>query len=343
MRYYPPNNIGPLTTGCMQTVPDDSGAIFIESTANGMNNYFHNIWQQAVNKESDFAAVFIPWFCQQEYRRGKQPFKLTDEEKSLREFYKLTYGQLRWRRAKIKSLAVDGRSGPERRLMQEYPCAASMAFVSGEDHGLISIHDIIRARNQPPMHGTGPLIVSCDPARYGADSTVIGRRRGRKVYDFEVHANLDTMEVAGKIHNIIQTESPDAVFIDAGALELAVVDRLIELGHFDVLRPMNGGAKPMDAYKYYNKRAEMFGVLGDALRETTMPISFPDDDLLQVELSSIQYSVDSRGRVKLESKSAMRSRGMSSPDRADACALLYSEPVYDEDHTGGVYLPEIDY
>ena len=74
-----------------------------------------------------------------------------------------------------------------------------------------------------------------------------------------------------------------------------------------------------------------------------MPITLPDDDILQTELSGVQYQVDSKGRIKLEAKQAMRSRGMSSPDRADAVSLLFAEPVYDELETGGTYLPEIDY
>ena len=44
----------------------------------------------------------------------------------------------------------------------------------------------------------------------------------------------------------------------------------------------------------------------------------PDDDKLAAQLGSIKWGIDSRGRIKIESKDDMRKRGLPSPDRADA-------------------------
>jgi hypothetical protein len=50
----------------------------------------------------------------------------------------------------------------------------------------------------------------------------------------------------------------------------------------------------------------------------------PDDDKLAAQLGSIKWTVDSRGRIKIESKDDMRKRGMPSPDRADTVAMAFS-------------------
>ena len=49
----------------------------------------------------------------------------------------------------------------------------------------------------------------------------------------------------------------------------------------------------------------------------------PDDDQLAAQLGSIKWTVDSRGRIKIESKDDMRKRGLPSPDRAEALIFTY--------------------
>ena len=51
------------TKGILQAVPDASDTeIILESTANGVGNYFHQQWKQAEKGLSDFIAIFIPWY-----------------------------------------------------------------------------------------------------------------------------------------------------------------------------------------------------------------------------------------------------------------------------------------
>jgi hypothetical protein len=65
----------------------------------------------------------------------------------------------------------------------------------------------------------------------------------------------------------------------------------------------------------------------------------PDDDKLAAQLGSIKWGIDSRGRIKIESKDDMRKRGLPSPDRADTVAMAFSgraqgRPVDVESHAG---------
>jgi hypothetical protein len=50
-----------------------------------------------------------------------------------------------------------------------------------------------------------------------------------------------------------------------------------------------------------------------------------DDEKFAAQLGSIKWGIDSRGRIKIESKDDMRKRGLPSPDRADTAAMIFSD------------------
>ena len=64
--YYP--HAEEHAKGILQAVSNEAGTeIIIESTANGIGNYFYNLWMGAISGQSDFQAIFIPWYWQTEY------------------------------------------------------------------------------------------------------------------------------------------------------------------------------------------------------------------------------------------------------------------------------------
>ena len=65
-------NANEHSAGALQAVPNENETeIILESTANGLGNYFHEQWQQAEAGIGDYIAIFIPWFLHQEYRRDR--------------------------------------------------------------------------------------------------------------------------------------------------------------------------------------------------------------------------------------------------------------------------------
>lgn len=112
--------------GLFQAVPNKPGTmIIIESTANGYEE-FKNRWDQAVNGDSDFIPVFVGWNELEEYSMPYDGFTLTEEERELREKYKLTYEQLTWRRWCIKNNCGNDII----RFKQEYPISPDEAFIA---------------------------------------------------------------------------------------------------------------------------------------------------------------------------------------------------------------------
>lgn len=318
------NNAADHATGIMQAVPNAPGTeIILESTANGVGNYFHQMWQDAEAGISEFVAIFVPWFWQDEYVIEAPEFIPTPDEQLLMEGYGLTHEQLAWRRRKIIELSVNGVDGLKA-FQQEYPCNPVEAFqLTGEDNFIVS-DIVLSARKTVDVEKVGPLLLGVDPARMGDDRTAIIRRQGRCAFKLETHTKLDTMQVTGLVKTIIEAEKPQKVFIDIGGLGAGVYDRLRELVSPDLLVAVNFGARPYDAQKYKNKKAEMWGLMNEWLNE--FPCSIPDSDELHADLTGAKYAIDSNSRLIIESKESMKKRGIRSSDTSDALCLTFAMP-----------------
>ena len=309
--------------GIMQAIPDAPGTeSILESTAAGMGNLFHQLWQQAETGEGDYEAIFIPWFWQEEYIKDvPEDFALTPEENEYRDLYDLDAEQMAWRRAKITELR------DEMLFHQEYPATAAEAFETSGEDVLIPPTLVMRAR-KAEVEPYGPLVVGIDPARFGNDRSSIIRRRTRHAFGLESYLKIDTMELAGIVAGIIDEEEPVKVFIDVNGLGAGTYDRLRERGYGRVIVAVNGGEKATNPNRYVNKRCEMWGEMRDWF-ESDAPVQIPDTDSLHADLTGPKYSYDSNTRLKLEKKEDMKKRGLLSPDEGDALAMTFALPVHD--------------
>ena len=107
------NHAAEHAKGIFQAVPNASGTeIIMESTANGVGNFFHQQWQKAEAGESEYIAIFVPWFWQDEYQiQAPKGFTPTVDEEELMHQYNLTINQIAWRRNKIAEFSVNGTDG----------------------------------------------------------------------------------------------------------------------------------------------------------------------------------------------------------------------------------------
>ena len=166
-----------------------------------------------------------------------------------------------------------------------------------------------------------PIIVGIDPARSGADSTVIVVRQGRDLIAVKRYYNEDTMAVVGRVIDAIEEYQPTLTVIDEGGLGYGILDRLNEQRY--KVRGVNFGWKSKNPVMYANKRAELWG----EMREWLKIAHLPNDRRLKSDLTSPRQQFTSSGAIQLESKKDMRSRGLASPDAADALAVTFAFPV----------------
>jgi hypothetical protein len=150
---------------------------------------------------------------------------------------------------------------------------------------------------------------------------VIAVRQGREILEIRRYRGDDTMTVVGHVIEVISEYRPLLVMIDEGGLGYGILDRLVEQKY--KVRGVNFGWKSSKPIMWGNKRAEIWGLMRDWLR--TASIGF--DKQLMNDLTGPKIKPDSSGTIFLESKKDMRSRGLASPDAADAIAVTFAFPV----------------
>jgi hypothetical protein len=173
-----------------------------------------------------------------------------------------------------------------------------------------------------------------DVARYGVDHSILILRQGGHCRVVEDIAYGPITEFAGVIakRSMEHQESGSTlpvICIDDVGVGGGVTDLLKEQGFPTVAiiggaaaRQLMSNGKP----RFVNKRAELWWNMREAFAGPSgngsdgwLDIDPEDDDLL-AQLSNVRYKINSQGQILIEGKDAMKSRGVSSPDRGDALA-----------------------
>ena len=235
-----------------------------------------------------------------------------------------------WRTQVVDARTVEGTDkAVYQQIIDEYGPDSSQAhvevygeFPNASDDQFISAQTVDDAMKRPRYKDqSAPIVLGVDPARFGADATVIAVRQGRDIIDIKRYRGDDTMTVVGHIIEAIEEYSPAMVVIDEGGVGGGVVDRLKEQRY--KIRGVNFGNKSKNPLMYGNKRAEMWG----SMREWLKSASIPSDRMLKSDLISPMMKPDSKGTIFLESKKDMRARGLASPDAADAICVTFAFPM----------------
>lgn len=137
-----------VMTGLAQAVPSlPRTFIALESTANGVGNYFEKTWNAAMAGDNEYVPLFFPWWTHYEYRGSYVGIPTYDmapldaEEQQLlllfrlgltvgRQHYQIPdsdwYDALAWRRWAIRNLCQSDLN----KFHQEYPATPEEAFIS---------------------------------------------------------------------------------------------------------------------------------------------------------------------------------------------------------------------
>ena len=171
------------------------------------------------------------------------------------------------------------------------------------------------------QYNFAPKILSVDPAWEGDDELVIGLRQGL-AFSIKriIPKNDNDMQVANIIAQLEDTESADAVFIDAG-YGTGIVSAGRTMGRNWQLVWFSGESSDPG---YLNKRAEMWGNMRDWLKSGG---AIPGDTALYNDLIGPETVGRMDGKIQLEAKADMKKRGLNSPNRGDCLAISFAYPV----------------
>jgi hypothetical protein len=118
-----------LMTALLQTVPDTPDTLVVaESTPNGVGNYFHNLWVNAVAKKNDWVPFFSPWFEDETAHMTPwfEESDLTPHDLTLVRTHNLSLRQIAW----YISVRENKLNGDQDKMDQEYPSDPITCFLA---------------------------------------------------------------------------------------------------------------------------------------------------------------------------------------------------------------------
>lgn len=181
-----------------------------------------------------------------------------------------------------------------------------------------------------------PVIWGLDCARFGDDRSALAKRQTQELLEpIKFWNKLDAMQLAARIKlewDITPLHMrPTSICVDAIGIGGPVADRLRQLGL--PARDVNVSETPalMNEDRYRNLRTELWfeGLRWFSMRNVKIPEYYrnpkQEDDLVG-ELTAVKYKfLPQTGKIMAESKQEMKTRGLRSPDLADAFLLTFAD------------------
>lgn len=172
----------------------------------------------------------------------------------------------------------------------------------------------------PREYHYAPRILGADVAWEGDDSSSLYFRQGNLLERIFRKHGIDNLQHAGLTNQAWNEKHADACFIDIG-WGSGVVSILRGLGKDPIA--VNFGGRSLGE-EYADKRTEMWCLLKKWMEDGGQ---IPNDPQLIDDLTGPEIYFQPNGKKILESKKAMKKRGLPSPDDGDAAALTFAFPV----------------
>ena len=213
----------------------------------------------------------------------------------------------------IKATYGEGSNAFRIRVLGEFAVADNDTLIAAE------LVDAAMGRDVPVDVSDG-MIYGLDVARFGTDRSALCKRKGNVVMEVKSWGGLDLMQLVGAVVNEARTDNPVEICVDTIGLGSGVADRLREMGYN--VRDVNVAESSAMNPNANKLRDELWLAVKDWLATRTVRI--PNDQTLRHELVAPRYNFSSSGKIVVESKDAMKRRGMRSPDLADAVCLTFA-------------------
>ena len=157
-------------------------------------------------------------------------------------------------------------------------------------------------------------LISCDPARFGDDETVVLLMNGTDIKSHKLWGKCRTTEISRYITDLSRQNGHCPAVIDEIGIGAGVVDELVDNGVKTI--PFTSSEKAEEDEKFYNLRAEAWFKASKWFSEHKIRLTFLNRELKR-QLVIPTYSFRN-GRILVEEKREIKKRLGKSPDWADA-------------------------
>jgi len=147
-------------------------------------------------------------------------------------------------------------------------------------------------------------LITCDPARYGNDETVIYYMENTEIKEVEIYGQKSLMHTANVLHTMSHKHGNCLIAVDVCGLGSGVVDRLIEMG--DNVLGIDNAGRADEPEKYYNKRAEIWCRAADMFAGCDIELKNIESRLTG-QLCTPAYEFRN-GKILIESKADIKKR-----------------------------------
>ncbi len=206
-------------------------------------------------------------------------------------------------------------------------------FPEGAEDRLITIGMLEEAERSfcPVADG---MHAALDVARFGSDENIFVLFLNRKLITLKRWGGQDTIETAKRLIDLIEEYEidPENVSVDVIGIGAGVVDYCHENACY--VQECNFSEEPHEDWpetvvdtKIRNRRAELYWVCRQLLREHVLCI--PEEEFGEVweDLIEPTYFYDNKERIQLEPKDKIKARLGRSPDCGDAAVMALSRSV----------------
>ena len=190
----------------LQAVPIETGHVTVETTANGMANFFYEMWN---DPESIYEKLFFPWYIDaNQYRLKNQPIKdLSEDEQMLIKKadslfgVKIDHEQLAFRRFKKNEMKRSDYDQKKVTFEQEYPEDDKTCFITTGEAVLdiININKMI-ANSREPIRTPHGIKIYVEPNKNKNYLCAADPAEGvKRDYSSAVVLDTDSLEIVASI------------------------------------------------------------------------------------------------------------------------------------------------